>query len=51
MNDPERIGRILAWTIVAAALLALAFMFANRADPPERERHPHYHPVTHEVRR
>lgn len=51
MNDPEQIGRILAWAIVLAALLALAFLFANRANPPERERHPHYNLVTHEVRR
>lgn len=37
MNDPERVGRIMAWLIVLASLLSLAWMFANRANPPERE--------------
>lgn len=37
MNDPERMGRLVSWIIILAALLSLAVMFANRANPPERE--------------
>lgn len=37
MMEPEHTGRWLSWLIVVASLLALAVMFVNRANPPERE--------------
>lgn len=45
--DPDALGRLLAVVVVLLALVALATLFATRADPPPREVNPRYDATTY----